>query len=1113
MEDPQAGPLALLSQFERRMRSRVKHASPSGALPQEEVNILLVASRPYEQDVDYRSIARPLMNLIEDKRSPVNITVLRPPTVESLEEHLHDRPDYYHILHFDGHGSYRLREGKGHTARTHGCLVFEDGKGNPVTVPAAELSILIREHKIPIVVLNACRSGMVDEDAEDAFVSVACALLKAGIRSVVAMSYSLYVTAAQEFLPAFYQRLFESGSTTEAVRFGRKRLMSHSKRLCIRGRYDLEDWLVPVLYRAADCHLKFATSEESKGKTNRPTHSVLSDFDNPYGCIGRDAVVLELERALRRQPAGVLLYGLAGVGKTTLTRGFIHWLIATDGIDAQDVFWFSFGDDIRSADFIINSIGQQSFGPDFISRFDQLERFEAVIKHLQERKCIVVWDDFECVRGISGTSISPTLDSNDQTTLKLILKRLRDSSSKVLINSRREECWLGTANAYSIGLEGLKGEELWHYIEVIVDDLTITANRADRDFGRLVDLLNGHPLAVRVVLPELERKTLRELITVIESGTLNAFAGDEDANAALEAALRCVVEQIPAKMRELLLPLSLHHRHLDKNYLNEMIDQSGRPELRGVAKSFLQILSRAGVISRRNSGLYTLHPIFPQFARKFCQDHFSEGTVEEWSEAYVAVLAHTASSSRAISESRMCNEYSFFREEWHRALNVAIQNGWEQHIIVLTLAISNYSRAKRDISTAEALTRDLDVSRDTLADGTLQFLLKIHNATLAYDRGSFDEAEKMLMNAKEQIELQNDSSALFEVYVELAMCATAKRDFDAADVWHDKAEVHANELDDQKNLSFLLMARGIAAQHRGNYEVAEDYFRTRLEYCRSVGEPDLAARVLHQLGRVNLLRGDLAQASRYLEESSGILVKLGALHEAGVSLMVLGNVRFEAKEFDRAEDCYLRALSFHERLNDKVYCATVYRELGRVNEEKENWTAAQNWYRKAVSVFDSCPRENEPLHTLVDLAITLRKAAEFTESESILATAMQHAEAESEGHAMCLYHLGLAALEQGNLQLANETLSASLVVAEKLGPEGKPLLILRALGECASQSGRIHEYEQLMQRAMPLAIETGDLSEVLPLTGTLSRLQAEKADWHSEVVTVSGTPHSLILSP
>src|SRR5262249_36551730 len=59
-------------------------------------------------------------------------------------------------------------------------------------------------------------------ESDDAFASVATSLLRAGVRSVVAMSYSLYVSAARELLPAFYRRLFESGSGARGTPGGRQ---------------------------------------------------------------------------------------------------------------------------------------------------------------------------------------------------------------------------------------------------------------------------------------------------------------------------------------------------------------------------------------------------------------------------------------------------------------------------------------------------------------------------------------------------------------------------------------------------------------------------------------------------------------------------------------------------------------------------------------------------------------------------------------------------------------------------------------------------------------------------------------------------------------------------
>src|ERR1019366_1672444 len=232
--DPQHNYLA----HERRIERRLNHlADPPAlrALPKDRVNILLVVARAYKADVRYRSIARPLVELIQSRGLPAHVDVLRPPTFDQLREHLRAHPGYYHALHFDGHGAYGDGAGR-HSPHMlqgpQGRLVFEDANGEPDPKSARDLSALLHEYAVPAVVLHACQSGMLDTQAGDAFASVATALLQSGMRSVVAMAYSLYVSGAQVFLAAFYRRLFEAGSVAEAVRAGRQEMLAHKDRVC-----------------------------------------------------------------------------------------------------------------------------------------------------------------------------------------------------------------------------------------------------------------------------------------------------------------------------------------------------------------------------------------------------------------------------------------------------------------------------------------------------------------------------------------------------------------------------------------------------------------------------------------------------------------------------------------------------------------------------------------------------------------------------------------------------------------------------------------------------------------------------------------------------------------
>ncbi len=487
--DPHAGAYIAHQRLIERRLNDLPDPQESTTLPGERVNVLLVVASPYDNDVSYRSIARPLIELIESKNLPARVDVLRPPTFDQLREHLRTHPGYYHVLHFDGHGGYGSRPGQSspdHYQSPQGSLVFETENGEPDPKSACDLSALLREYAVPAAVLNACQGAMLDQEAEDAFASVATALLQSGTRSVVAMAYTLYVSGAQAFLPAFYRRLFQSGSMVEACRAGRQQMLAQPKRNSARGPYPLEDWLLPVVYQQDPPDFAFAQQAKvEKRESHLPPE--VREHREEYGFIGRDGPILKMERALHRQAPCILIKGLGGVGKTTLARGFLRWLDQTGGLDGA--LWFDFRD-IRSAEYVIDQTGESFYGENFRLAKNKLE---LLAEALGKRRVVMVWDNFE--------SAAANLSVEDRSRLGAFLDAISGQRSKLILTSRSEEEWLRPGLRMEVLLRGLVGEERWVYCETILENLGLKVNRSDPALSRLMDQLAGHPLAMRVVLP------------------------------------------------------------------------------------------------------------------------------------------------------------------------------------------------------------------------------------------------------------------------------------------------------------------------------------------------------------------------------------------------------------------------------------------------------------------------------------------------------------------------------------------------------------------------------------------------------------------------------------
>ena len=102
-----------------------------------------------------------------------------------------------------------------------------------------------------------------------------------------------------------------------------------------------------------------------------------------------------------------------------------------------------------------------------------------------------------------------------------------------------------------MSISGLHGEERWEYCDAILRDLGLVVNRDDPQLVELMELLEGHPLAMRVILPRLEKSTPSDLIAAVKTN-LQQFASDDDSvPAKLFATLRFAEESLPDDLKPL----------------------------------------------------------------------------------------------------------------------------------------------------------------------------------------------------------------------------------------------------------------------------------------------------------------------------------------------------------------------------------------------------------------------------------------------------------------------------------------------------------------------------------------------------------------------------------
>jgi len=289
---------------------------PSG----DRLRVLLVICRPGgREDVPFRSVASRLVRGGADQMEGLDLDVLRPATFARLSEvlraaHAAKRP--YHVVHFDGHGTYLDLAGLGSKPDggggggallltplmygisvagpvrrgQHGYLLFEDPdtEENQLLVDGPALGRLLTATGVPVLVLNACRSayteardqpgdgatpvpgetgtGQAPSGAEAsltgdvharirAYGSLAAEVADIGVPGVVAMRYNVYVVTAAQYMADLYAHLLTGCSLGQAATAARQALAADPVRQIGAKPVSLQDWAVPVVYEAAPLEL------------------------------------------------------------------------------------------------------------------------------------------------------------------------------------------------------------------------------------------------------------------------------------------------------------------------------------------------------------------------------------------------------------------------------------------------------------------------------------------------------------------------------------------------------------------------------------------------------------------------------------------------------------------------------------------------------------------------------------------------------------------------------------------------------------------------------------------------------------------------------------------
>ncbi|MGK7876700.1 MAG: tetratricopeptide repeat protein [Xenococcaceae cyanobacterium] len=1018
-------------------KRRGSTSTPANIPTSPTLNLLVVTARPDEEkDVGYRTISRPLVELVDNSQIPVKVDILRPGTYEALAKHLDEKGEgYYHLIHFDVHGAlmeyeqYKIgvQSDRYRFQRAFGlrdlepyegvkAFLFLEGeeKKKATPVEATELANLLTGKNIPVCILNACQSGkQVSQESEDyRETSLGSRLMAAGMQAVVAMGYSVTVSAAKVMMEQIYQQLFDSKELTEAIRRGRWELFHDKERRAYFNKtIELEDWLLPVVYRnrPVDFNLRQFTDREEEDYYE----FIGSQYEFPqpeYGFVGRDLDILKIEKALLKHNV-LLLQGMGGTGKTTLLNYLREWWQRTNF--TKNVFYFGYDQKAWTLEQIVHEMGKGVYNRFEQRRFQAMKlraRVKKLEKTLRSEAYILVLDNLESVTG-QPLAIQNTLPEQEREEIAEFLKNLVGGKSKVVLGSRSEEAWLRerTFRNNTYQLQGLDREARSVLAERILERHAPKRKeeiKADENFDRLMKLLAGYPLAMEVVLANLKRQSPQEILSGLQLASLEDVGGEDKTN----SIVKCVEyshSNLSPEAQQLLLCLAPFSGFIDRsdipNYSKQL--QQLEPFQSYQFDQFEAAIEEAihwgllSPMSEQMPRLLAIQPVFPYFLKTKLRE-LDDATQKALQEGFKNHYRGLASYYNQLLNSKNAQERQlgivFCRLEYenlYSALQITLNR--QESILMLIGCLHEYLDVTQDTQTSlELLEYILEAFESYPPEAkkgqvALEILATVIEAGTKYFKNkNYQKAKETYQKSLKSLEQISDEYRQVKQTIQasilhgLGIVAQETREWEQARRYFQQALELKIEFGDRFSQASTLHQLGRVAQETREWEQARRYYQQALDLKIEFGDRYEQAPILHQLGRVAQETREWEQARRYYQQALDIYIEFGDRFEQADTLHNLGIVAQETREWEQARRYYQQALDLKIEFGDRYSQARTLHNLGIVAQETREWEQARRYYQQALNLFIEFGDRFEQASTYFQLGTVAEALEELEEAKN-----------------------------------------------------------------------------------------------------------------------------------
>ncbi|MDR7277190.1 tetratricopeptide repeat protein [Catenuloplanes atrovinosus] len=342
-----------------------------------------------------------------------------------------------------------------------------------------------------------------------------------------------------------------------------------------------------------------------------------------------------------------------------------------------------------------------------------------------------------------------------------------------------------------------------------------------------------------------------------------------------------------------------------------------------------------------------------------------------------------------------------------------------------------------------------------------------------HDWGAWDHETSLIHDTLRW--LPADSPRRPAWYHQLGILAQDRGDYPEAERRYQQSLTIDEELGNRADMATSYHQLGILAQDRGDYPEAERRYQQSLTIKEELGNRAGAATSYHQLGILAQDRGDYPEAERRYQQSLTIFEELGNRAGAATSYHQLGNLAYLAGDYPEAERRYQQSLTVKEELGNRAGAANSYHQLGILAQDRGDYPEAERRYQQSLTIFEELGNRAGAANSYHQLGILAQARGDYPEAERRYQQSLTIFEelGNRAGMAGSYHQLGILAQARGDYPEAERRYQQSLTLFEELGNQPSIATTISQLGNLRADMNDLAGAVPLHCQALAIRLSIG----------------------------------------